>query len=140
MLVVNDKLSIPLSEFEFRFSRSPGPGGQHVNKVNTKVVLRWDIANSTILPDEVRQRFLRQNRKRISKSGQFLITSHRFRDQSRNVADCLDKLRAMLLQACQTPKRRIATRPTRAAKRRRLDSKRKQSEKKNARRSPPFDN
>ena len=139
VLVVNDSLSIPLREFEFSFTRSPGPGGQNVNKVNTKVVLRWDVAKSKTLPDEVRQRFLLQNRTKISKSGEFLVTSHRFRDQGRNVADCLNKLRERLLLACEAPKRRINTRPTRSAKKRRLESKRRQSEKKSARRPPRLD-
>ena len=139
MLVINESLSIPLREFGFSFSRSPGPGGQNVNKLNTKVGMRWDIASSKSLPDDVRNRFLLQNKTKITKSGEFYVTSHRFRDQGRNVADCLSKLREMLLLAWPAPKRRVATKPTRSARKRRLESKRRTSEKKNSRKTPRLD-
>ena len=139
MLIVNEKLSIPLSEFDFTFARSPGPGGQNVNKVNTKVIMRWDIARSPSLPDDVRVRFVLKYKKRINKLGILVVNSHRYRDQSRNVDDCLSKLREMLLNALRKPKPRIPTQPTRGSKKRRLNSKRKNAEKKSARKTPHDD-
>ena len=139
MLVVDRNLRIPLREFQFTFVRSSGPGGQNVNKVSTKAQLRWPIAKSPSLPEAVRRRFRARFRRRITADGDLLITSQRFRDAGRNVADCLEKLRAMLLEVATAPKTRRPTKPTRASKRRRLDEKRKLSQKKQRRRSPPGD-
>ena len=136
MLVVNSRLKIPLREFEFTFARSAGPGGQNVNKVSTKATLRWAILTSPSLPEAVRQRFVARHRRRVTSGGDLLITSQRFRDTGRNVADCLEKLRAMLAEVAVPPKRRKPTRPTRASVRRRLEEKRKQSRKKQLRRRP----
>lgn len=136
MLVINRRLKIPLREFDFTFARSSGPGGQNVNKVNTKATLRWAVATSPSLPDDVRRRFMAAFRRRITSGGDLLVTSQRFRDAGRNVADCLEKLRAMLAQAAEPPKRRKATRPTRASVRRRLEDKRKMARKKQLRRGP----
>lgn len=135
MLVVNSRLKIPLREFEFTFARSSGPGGQNVNKLNTKALLRWPILKSTSLPDSVRQRLLASHRRRLTNEGDFLIVSQRFRDAGRNVADCLEKLRAMLAEATLVPKRRVASKPTRGSVRRRLEGKQRQSQKKQQRRS-----
>lgn len=139
MLVVNSTLSIPLREFEFTFARSQGPGGQNVNKVNTKSTLRWNVIASTSLPDEMKSRFVEKYRRRITNDGDVLIMSQRFRDQGRNVADCLAKLRDMLEQVAQAPKTRKKTKPTRGAKRRRLKDKKATSDKKRLRKSPPLD-
>ena len=139
MLVVNDRLKIPLNEFHFSFARSSGPGGQNVNKVNTKATLRWDVTNSPSLPEGVRGRFIEQNRRRMTGDGEVIMTSQRYRDQGRNVADCLAKLRDLLETATVVPKTRKKTKPTRAAKRRRLNDKRKKSEKKQLRKSPKLD-
>ncbi len=137
MLVVNARLKIPLREFRFSFARSSGPGGQNVNKVNTKATLRWAVRESPSLPEAVRRRFLAKHGRRVNAEGDLVITSQRFRDAGRNVADCLEKLREMLAEAAVAPKRRKATRPTRASVRRRLDEKRKRSHKKHLRRRPP---
>ncbi|NLE37385.1 MAG: aminoacyl-tRNA hydrolase [Pirellulaceae bacterium] len=136
MLVVNSRLKIPLAEFQFTFARSSGPGGQNVNKVNTKALLRWPILESPSLPEPVRRRFLAKNARRVTTEGDVLIASQRFRDAGRNVADCLEKLRAMLAEAAETPKIRRPTKPTKASKRRRLDAKRQQAQKKQGRRLP----
>ena len=136
MLVVNSRITIPLKELDFSFSRSSGPGGQHVNKVNTKVTLHWDLAASPSLSESVRRRFRERFANRINRRGQMVVTSQRFRDQGRNVADCLDKLRKMVLAVAQPAKPRRPTRPTRASRERRLRAKRAQSNKKSTRRAP----
>ncbi len=139
MLVVNANLKIPLREFRFQFSRSGGPGGQNVNKVNTKAELRWHVAASPSLPETVRQRLLTQQRRRVTSQGEMIVTSQRFRDAGRNVADCLAKLRAMIDPAAVAPKPRRPTKPSRASRQRRLQEKQRQSEKKQRRRQPPVE-
>ena len=134
MLIVNARLKIPLREFQFTFARSSGPGGQNVNKLNTKALLRWAVMQSPSIPDAVRRRLVARHRRRITSEGELLISSQRFRDAGRNVADCLAKLRDMLAQAAAAPKPRKPTRPTRASVRARLDRKRKHSRKKRLRR------
>jgi len=133
MLVVNARLKIPLREFRFTFARSSGPGGQNVNKLNTKALLRWPVVRSTSLPEAVRQRLLARHPRRITAEGDLLVSSQRFRDAGRNLADCLEKLRAMLAEVATAPKPRKATRPTRASVRARLDRKRRHSQKKRRR-------
>jgi ribosome-associated protein len=134
MLVVNDRLKIPLREFRFSFARSSGPGGQNVNKLNTKALLRWAVLKSPSLPEPVRSRLLARQRRRVTAEGDLLVSSQRFRDAGRNVADCLEKLRAMLAEAAAVPSPRRPTRPTRASVERRLGQKRRRSQKKRRRR------
>lgn len=136
MLVVNARMSIPLREFRFQFARSGGPGGQNVNKVNTKAELRWHVAVSPSLPEGVRARLMAQQRRRVNSLGELVVTSQRFRDAGRNVADCLEKVRAMIDAAATEPRPRRATKPTRASQRRRLQEKKQKSEKKQRRRLP----
>jgi ribosome-associated protein len=134
MLIVTADLHIPLREFQFTFARSSGPGGQNVNKVNTKATLRWPVLRSASLPEPVRRRLVAQNRRRITATGDLLVTSQRFRDAGRNVADCLEKLRQMIAGAAQPPKPRRPTRPTRGARERRLERKRRHAAVKQSRR------
>ena len=137
MLVVTPRLKIPLREFRFTFARSSGPGGQHVNKVNTKATLRWSVSSSRSLSEGVRRRFVARYRRRITSKGELVLTSQRFRDAGRNVADCLEKLRNMLAEVAAAPKRRKPTRPTAGSVRRRLEEKRRRSKKKESRRNRP---
>jgi len=139
MLVVNHRIQIPRTEFEFTYVRSRGPGGQNVNKVSTKAVLRWDLANSPTLPADVRDRFRRQFPTRVTKDGEVVITSQRHRDRDRNAEDCLEKLRVLLAAVATAPRRRKKTAPTRASRERRLREKKMQSEKKRQRGKPDRD-
>ena len=139
MLVVSPRVSIPLREFDFTFARSGGPGGQNVNKVNTKVTMRWNVDRSRSLPADMMERFRSRYHRRITNDGDFVMHSQRFRDQGRNVADCLDKLREMILEIATPPTTRKPTRPSRRSKQRRLDAKRRQSDKKRGRRRPTRD-
>ncbi|HEV3418048.1 MAG TPA: alternative ribosome rescue aminoacyl-tRNA hydrolase ArfB [Pirellulales bacterium] len=139
MLVIEPNIRIPLDEFVFTFVRSAGPGGQNVNKVNTKAVLRWAIAASPSLTEAVRSRFTAKYGKRLTGAGELVLTSQRFRDQSRNRADCLEKLGQMLASVATAPKKRKRTRPTLASRERRLVAKRHRSEHKQLRRERPDD-
>ena len=135
MVRINSQIEIPDSEIVFTYARSPGPGGQNVNKVNSKAILRWDVTNSPSLPAAVKQRFLVLWQNRITKSGHLVIHSHRYRDQARNVSDCLDRLRVLIRSAATIPQQRKATRPSYGSKIRRLESKKRQSQRKQNRRS-----
>src|SRR6266436_2566786 len=123
-MIVTENIQIPDSELQFTFARSGGPGGQNVNKVASKAVLHWDLAASPSLPAEVKERFIQQNRWRITTAGVLFLDSQRFRDQAKNVADCLEKLRDLLVRSLYAPKKRRRTKPSRSSKERRLRAKR----------------
>jgi ribosome-associated protein len=136
---ITQAVHVPDGELTFTFARSGGPGGQNVNKVASKAILHWDLAGNTSLPSDVRERLRTRQRGRITAEGHLVIQSQRSRDQARNVEDCRAKLRAMVLQALEPPKRRKATRPTCGSKLRRLDTKRQQAQRKAGRRKPPVE-
>jgi ribosome-associated protein len=136
LLVVDPHIRIPLSELRLSFSRSSGPGGQNVNKVNSKVTLHWDVQRSPSLPAEVRDRFVARYLPRINTLGEVVIHSQRFRDQGRNREDCLEKLRQLILSVRHPPVRRRPTGPSRASRERRLRAKQHTAQKKQLRHRP----
>lgn len=136
MLVINGNIQIPESEITWSFARAGGPGGQNVNKVASKAVLRWNLTANQTLPADVKARFAHLERGRISSEGDVVIQSQRFRDQERNRRDCIEKLLDGLRRAAPPPKRRRKTRPTRGSKEARLENKRRRAGTKVARRRP----
>jgi len=137
-LRVNSRIIIPPGELRFSFVRSSGPGGQNVNKVNSKAQLRWSVMASAALPEDVRARLSARLARRLNDRGELVIVSQRYRDQARNVADCLAKLRDVIAVSAAPPKRRKKTRPPQSASESRLREKRVTAEKKR-RRGPVTD-
>jgi ribosome-associated protein len=131
-LPVSPGLVIPAADLAFAASRSGGPGGQNVNKVNSKVELRFDLPHTTVLRPEVKARLRRLAR--LDKAGHVLIVSSVTRDQHRNLEDARQRLVELVRQALIRPKKRRRTKPTRGSKERRLAAKRRRSEKKQGRR------
>jgi ribosome-associated protein len=133
-LQITSRIVIPDEELGFSFARSSGPGGQNVNKVNSKATLRWNPTLSAALPGDVRSRFLARYASRLTNDGEILITSQESRDQPKNIAICLEKLRAMIAGVLAAPKKRRPTKPTKGSKQRRLTAKKQRSEVKAGRR------
>ncbi len=130
-------IEIPRDRLTIRFARSGGPGGQNVNKVETKAEIRFVVAEADWIPEPARRRLGMLQRNRITRGGELVIASERFRSQSRNIEDCLDRLHGMLEAARHAPKKRIPTKATRGSQRRRLESKTKRSATKKGRRWRP---
>lgn len=127
-------IKIPFSEFHFSYARSSGAGGQNVNKVNTKVILYWKMAETTCCHPDVIQRFRDRFGQFILDSGEVQITCQEFRSQKANQDHCIEKLHEMINSVARPPKVRKATKPKRSAVLKRLNSKKKDSEKKQMRR------
>lgn len=123
-LEITPTLAIPEPELVERFVRASGAGGQNVNKVSTAVELRFDLARSPSLPEPVRERLLRKRDRRITDEGVLVIDAQRFRTQDRNRQDARERLAAFIATGLVAPKPRIATKPSRRAKAKRLDAKR----------------
>ena len=138
MIPIADKLAIPENEIQIDFIRSTGPGGQNVNKVATAAQLRFDIAHSPSLPDDIRQRLIRQAGKRVTGEGILIITARRFRSQEQNRQDAIERLVGLIRKATERPKPRLKTKPTVAAKHRRLEAKRHRSQIKRRRQTKPI--
>ena len=134
MLDVDGRIKIPASELSLAFARSSGPGGQNVNKVNSKASLTWKFVQSTSLPPAIRQRFLTKFGSKLTNDGEIIVVSQRYRDQPKNIEDCREKLRDMIRSALVGPKTRRATKPTRGSQERRITEKKRRSETKARRR------
>ncbi|HVG93360.1 MAG TPA: alternative ribosome rescue aminoacyl-tRNA hydrolase ArfB [Planctomycetota bacterium] len=134
-LEVTGRVRIPAAEIDLSYASSSGPGGQNVNKVASKAVLRWNPGRSVALSPEDRAFALERLAPRLTNDGDLVLSSDRNRDQPRNVEDVLERLRDLLRAALLRPRRRKATRPTRAARERRLHAKKARSETKRGRRA-----
>jgi len=121
-------MEIPIKELNFTFARSSGAGGQNVNKVNTKVTLIWDIDSSNAISSFVKDRFKKKFSGYINAEGEVKIISQKYRVQSRNIADCSEKLHAMLESVAKPPKERIDTKPTKSSVKKRIESKKSKGE------------
>jgi ribosome-associated protein len=133
-IVVTPWLTVPAGELSFAFARSGGPGGQNVNKVSSKVELRWNVRQSRALSNADYTQLMQKLGNKLTTEGELIVTSTRTRDQIQNREDALDKLALILRAALHRDKPRRATKPTKASKRRRVEGKRHRAEIKRNRR------
>jgi ribosome-associated protein len=139
MIQITKDIDLDEDELQFDFVRAAGPGGQNVNRVATAVQLRFDVRRSPSLTESVRARLMRLAGNRINKDGVLIINARRFRTQTRNRKDAIDRLSDLVRRAAQREKPRKKTRPSNAARERRLQEKRRRSRIKNLRRIRPTD-
>lgn len=133
---ISARIVIPDDELQWSFARSSGPGGQNVNKVNSKAILHWNIMASTTLPDDVRARFLALYGNRVNDRGEVVISCQTSRDQAKNIAEVRQRLTVMIQGVVKAPKVRRATKPSYSSKVKRLEGKKTNAAKKQNRRSP----
>lgn len=136
-IVINERLAIPEEDLQWSFARSSGPGGQNVNKVNSKATLRW-TPRQGFLHRAAWIRFQESAKRYLTQDGSVVIQSQEFRDQLQNIEACREKLATLIRAALIAPKRRIKTKPSRASQRRRMDQKRRLSDKKKSRGTKDF--
>ncbi len=134
---INERLTIAEQDLQWSFARSSGPGGQNVNKVNSKATLRWKPPEG-VLPRPAWIRFQQLAKRYLTTDGQVVIQAQEHRDQAQNVEACRKRLATLIRTALVVPKRRIKTKPSRSSQRRRLDNKRIHSQKKRSRQSKDF--
>jgi ribosome-associated protein len=140
MLIISHAILLPESELVERFLRADGPGGQHVNRTESAVELRFDVAHSPSLPDELRTRLLARRDRRLTDDGVLVIQGRRFRDQARNRDDVRERLVEIIRGVLVPPKKRVATKPSRASKERRLVGKQQRGQiKQNRSRKPDLE-
>ncbi len=135
MITRMDKIKIPFSEFSFTFARSGGPGGQNINKVNTKVMMYWNLPKTTCCSEAILERFRQKYSQYILEDGQVQVISQKFRNQKANIEDCIEKLEEMLNSVAMAPKIRRATKPKKSSILKRLQTKKRDGEKKRLRKS-----
>lgn len=136
-IFINSHLTLPISEIEYRFARSGGPGGQHVNKTETQVELLFDVAHSSSLTEPQRQRLLTQLKNLIDQAGVLHLTAQSERSQLRNREAVTERFQSVIAAALHEPKKRRPTRPTAASKTRRIEGKKRRGQIKQLRRDTP---
>jgi ribosome-associated protein len=139
MIRVTPSISLPDDAVQLDFTRASGPGGQHVNKTETAVDLRFNVTASRVLPEVVRRRLLKLAGNRVDQDGVLLISAQSYRSQQRNIAEAIERLCDLIRRAAVPPRPRRPTRPTRAARERRLTGKKLRGGTKRARRTGPPD-
>ena len=139
VITINKDIKIPYSELKFDFFRSSGPGGQHVNKVETGVRLRFDVTHSIYLPEHIKKRLMLIHSSKINREGELLVESTIYKSQHRNKQEVIEKLTELLIQASKKEKKRIKTNRTKSSIAKRLNKKKKRSNIKILRRKPDLD-